>query len=62
MQLLAFLALVLTGIFLYGIADTRRAKTRARPQGKYIFQNTDGDTAADVYGDLLLETGFTPAL
>lgn len=52
MRFLTFLTLVLLSVFIYGVATMKKVQREAKPTGKYIFTNMDGDTAYDIYNDM----------
>lgn len=57
MNAIAFLCLILFGFFVYGLADSRKQDAKSKTLGgKYVFQNTKGDSAKDVYTDMIVDT------
>ena len=56
MNSIAFLCLILFAFFVYGLADSRKdGATKKGHRGKYVFQSTKGDSARDVYTDMITD-------
>lgn len=53
MNLLGFACLLLVVIFIIGYINVSESRENRKHTGTYIFENTSGESAYDVYGDLV---------